>query len=478
MGYSNPLRCVTPYVSPRSSLASAVSVFLFIGCVQAQASYDDCSLHEVSRERLIMADGRQLYVEPVVLEANSGGDVLLAGTYNHLFEKTAEGEWEFVARDSVFGALIPKTGAPQVVPSPLPGKLLKGIRAAASDDGTWAVVFAEVRPDTGNPDPQRAARLWYGVLDGVCWTTIESLPLPPGGTVEPIVFASSLARRADALGWALPVDRRGLISGILVYERRGGEWTHEVVPTGFAKVDLSYSDTLGLVLAVRQGDFRLRRDANSLLFWVRQPEWRILRSVVRGSEEQVHRPSLIITPERSTLTWMAEVNGMDGLVRYEAHAMIGSLEKRNEPIITLDSAVVPAHPISFVPLTAGPRVWVTDHLLAGGEDREIRFVRESSGLGVVLGRSARPRAACRRNALTPGARAVWLNRIVSGSVRLSRRDRTYNPIQADQNGHSRFTPRLTGVHLPAPDDNADPRRFFLHGLSAFASLRSRNLRSS
>ena len=349
-----------------------------------------CTVREVSRERLVVEGGRQLYVEPVVMEASPNGDVLLAGTYNYLFGQNPRGEWVRVADDSVFGAVLPRGGGPaRIVPSPVPSRLLNGVRAVALGESRWAVVFAEVSPWKEGMRPDSAARLWYGVVDSGRWTTLERLPMPAGVTLRP-ALASSLVKKGDNMAWAMTLDPPGELRRILLYERRGGRWSYEVIPTSHAQVQLAYSDTLGLVLALAQANPALKVDSNSLLFWVRQPTWKPLRVVVPGALEEVYNPSVDLSAPEGVVTWRAAVRRPDGTERWEAHAMVGRVAERNEPVIVLDSAITRLQAINFLALPNGRRLWVTDHTPPSGQEREIRIVTDSARAAAVLMRIPNP----------------------------------------------------------------------------------------
>jgi hypothetical protein len=93
----------------------------------------------------------------------------------------------------------------------------------------------------------------------------------------------------------------------------------------------------------------------------------------------------VITAQESVLTWGAKSPGADGELRHEAHAMVGQLEANNEAVITLDAAVTPTHPIIMLEPAPGQRLWVVDHLLPNGKQREIRFVGHTGPTAALIG---------------------------------------------------------------------------------------------
>lgn len=345
-----------------------------------------CTAREISRNPLMPDDSHLLYVEPVVLNASNDGSVLLAGTHNHLFRNTPGLGWRMVVQDSVFGAVLSTSGRVRTVRSPVSVRRVTGIRAVAREGGGWSVVFAELRPSTGEVENDTVARLWYGVIEGGRLSALEAIPLPDSGRVQPFT-ASSLIRSRDGLAWAMPYSGDMITPGLIVYERRNGRWSYERIPMGYARGDLAYSDSSGLVLATQQADFRLMKDGNSLLLWTRDPTWRMNRSVVAGSRERAHAPAITLSPAGSALTWSAAVPG--ARERLEAHAISTGRMDSTAHVMVLDSSIMPMYPISFVPLPQGPKLWVTDHLFPDGT-REIRFVRDSAGTPATAARLPNP----------------------------------------------------------------------------------------
>jgi hypothetical protein len=187
-----------------------------------------CSVSEVSRHRMVVEGNLNFYVEPVTM-AESGGEVLLAGTPNILWSRHSGAQTKLVAVDSLFGAVIASDGSARTVPSPIPAKLLGSIRALGRGDGTWDVVFAEL-PARESARPDTAVRLWYGVYDGSRWTAVEQLPLPPGAHLHPL-HASPLVRQGDTLVWALVATTAGHHRDVVLFQRRGIGWHAELVPT-------------------------------------------------------------------------------------------------------------------------------------------------------------------------------------------------------------------------------------------------------
>lgn len=348
-----------------------------------------CELLDTSSHPLVVENNRRIYVEPSVISASPNGNVLIAGRHNYLFERTASGDWSTVAQDSIFGALLPQRGLGQSLRSPIPMRLVDGIHAVAQGDGTWVVVFAEVEPRGTDQPRGRVVRLWHGVVGSAGWRSLEQLPLPPGAVLE-MSGASSLRQKADNLAWALPIETPGRIPGVLLYERKGGRWYYELVPTGYAQVDVAYSDSLGLLLAVRQADLQQERDANSLFLWARDPSWRVVRRVMSGTIEHVHKPSLDFTRGEGVLSWEAEVRAPDGSLRREIHAIVGDIQHPNSSVVTVDSSVVPMHPFYLLQGSKRFRLWISNHLGTGDRQRVIRVVQKLGDSMTVVAQFRNP----------------------------------------------------------------------------------------
>lgn len=345
-----------------------------------------CTVREAARERLLVEEGRALYVEPVVLEPNGRGEALLAGDISFLLEqRLADGRWTFVREDSTFGAVISATGEPIVVPAPIPTRLLGGVRAVARADGAWDVVFAQVHDYTGSSRPLTIQSLWHGVLDGARWRRLQPIPIPAGGedTLQTL-HASALLRSGDTLFWAASLKRPGL-DAVTIFAWRGGSWDHEIIETrGGGYPRLAYADSLGLVLALVGPDRTLPADANSLILWARRPEWRPYRKLVPSSREQVYDPWISLAPGDEVAGWVAGVE-REGGARTEAHAMSGRLDEA-ATVVVLDSAVRGRGQFAVRPLQAasGARLWVFDHVAADRRAGGLRIVQESGGTPVLL----------------------------------------------------------------------------------------------
>lgn len=346
------------------------------------SNLSSCTVRETSRERLVLPDGHEIYVMPVVLAASSSGVVLLAGTPNYIWSRNERGKSRLAARDSVFGVLIGLDRRAQVIPAPVDARLVVGIRAVELPDGKWGFSFAQ-RERSGDPtdDSIPVTHLWYGEYDGRAWSHLELLPLPPG-KVRPFV-SSALVREDGMLAWAMLATLPGeVVQRAIVFERQGGRWSFRLVPgSNLAYVGLGYSDSLGLVLTAVKPDPSLPNDENSLFLYHRGQAWQMLRRMVLGTEQgSVHAPLLSLSPV-GVLTWWTEVYDEAGS-RREARAMIGNLEIMGGSVFALHRSIG----WSIVPVTTPDRkrLWVTDQAPAAGPKRdELRFIGDSASVAAV-----------------------------------------------------------------------------------------------
>ncbi|MFN2565813.1 MAG: hypothetical protein ABR499_12520 [Gemmatimonadaceae bacterium] len=339
-------------------------------------------MREVSRSRLVLADGREVYVEPSTF-ARSGSAVLLAGTPNYVWRPVAGRPVALEARFGHFGAAIGADGRVSLVPSPLDARLIKHVRVLGRGDGVWDAVFIELEPPGWVAgEAGVAARVWHGVVDGRRWLRLEEMPRPTGARVYPGSTPPALIRRGDTLAWALPVETPGGQTEAVVYERRNGRWSYELVPTNSpAYLVPAYSDSLGLVLAVVRA--LPPAEENGLYFLVRRHSWQTLRRPA----DRVYEPSLTFAGTAGFLTWRTLLPDEGGM-RWEARAMIGHLEAQDGPIVRLDSSVV--HMAAPVSPRTGTRLWVVDHVGEGGRGNELRVIRDSAETAVVLTRIPSP----------------------------------------------------------------------------------------
>ena len=107
-----------------------------------------------------------IYVEQETVEANRDGRILVAGAPVFVWRNAGD-RYDLLGLDSLFGMIIePTSNFVRAIPSPLPGHVLKGMRAAPLSDGWWLVTFAEVDSLHTSRRPKVIA-MWVGETDGV-----------------------------------------------------------------------------------------------------------------------------------------------------------------------------------------------------------------------------------------------------------------------------------------------------------------------
>lgn len=339
-----------------------------------------CGVREIARWMLSPLPGYELYVEPTVL-VPSGDDLLLAGLPSYLFRRHGD-TTSLVARDSIFGAVIHRDGTARAVPFPFAPVPTSDVRAVPRAGGGWMVTFAELPPSERIPNDGPVVRLWRGVFDGRAWRSVAQLPIPARLRLRTRA-ASSLVHSGDTLLWAFPYASADGGWGVSLYLADGTEWRQETIPLrGAAYAAVGISDSLGVLFLAVHTDSTLRHDRNSLFLYARRPQWTPVRKLAAGYEEPVHFPELAADPSSATitLTWHAIVQDGDR-ARWEARAMIGRPDLRQEPVVVLDSSVARG----WARARLGTRhVWLIDHAGAG-LDRQLRVVVATTGGATLLG---------------------------------------------------------------------------------------------
>ena len=142
--------------------------------------------------------------------AQTDGRVLVAGNPVFVWRDRGNG-FDLLARDSLFGMVIDSGAVVRGIPSPLPGRHLDAVRAAAMPDGWWLVVFAEVVPSEPSAIPPVIA-MWTGETDGKNWRGLRTLPLIADSLNVP--YMSPLAWRDGRARIVVPFQRdhqRGVV---------------------------------------------------------------------------------------------------------------------------------------------------------------------------------------------------------------------------------------------------------------------------
>jgi hypothetical protein len=185
----------------------------------------------------------------------------------------------------------------------LPGRVLKGMRAAALADGWWLVTFAEVF-SVQKPRKPNVIAMWAGETDGSSWRAVEKLPAV-SDTLDPLRF-SGLATGGDGRVRLAAVVRRDWQRRVVLFSRDGGRWTAPAYDLGLAEfAAISAASSLDL-LAVARPDTTVRVDRNSLFLYTKAPAdtlWTSHPRLWRGGGDPVHQPVFAGEASRPLLIW-------------------------------------------------------------------------------------------------------------------------------------------------------------------------------
>jgi hypothetical protein len=346
-----------------------------------------CSAVVLSQTRLVVEDGREVYIEPIAM-VPSGEEILLAGVPNYVWTRRgARGPVVAFAANSVLGVVIGADGRGRLVPSPVQPKRVRALRAAARSDGGWDVVFAELAPtDSLSTDDALPVRLWHGVLHHGGWSELHQIPQPLDARVR-LSNASALISRGDTLAFVSRVETPTQNTEAVVHFRRAGRWSFELVrtrPLSYAAIGVS--ESRGWMLVAVRGDTVPPRE-NALFVYRRAGnEWQLVRKM-DGDSDPAHQPTLDLDGHVGVLSWWAMVSPADGSGRREARA-IARVEHGATKIATIDSST------SYVALAGAiqgaVRLWVTEHVESMAQPSELRFVAFDGEQVAILGRMPSP----------------------------------------------------------------------------------------
>ena len=245
-------------------------------------------------------DARHLiYVEQQTVVAQTDGRVLVAGNPVFVWRDRGDG-YDLLARDSLFGMVVDTGAVVRGIPSPLPGRHLGAVRAAALPSGWWLVVFAEVVPSEPNVLPPVIA-LWTGETDGKEWRGLRTLPLIADSLNVP--YMSTLAWRDGRARIVVPFERDHQ-RGVVLYSLNESRWSatkHDVGPLSYAAITLSPTHD---IMAVVKPVMDTIVDVNSLFLYAKLPSdtsWSTVTRVLRAGLDPVRDP--LFTTDARVLTW-------------------------------------------------------------------------------------------------------------------------------------------------------------------------------
>jgi hypothetical protein len=245
-------------------------------------------------------DARHLiYVEQQTVVGQEDGRVLVAGSPVFVWRDRGNG-FDLLARDSLFGMVIDTGAVVRGIPSPLPGRRLDAVRAAAMPDGWWLVAFAEVVPPEGSATPAVIA-MWAGETDGTNWRGLRTLPMIADSLNAP--FTSQLAWRDGRARLVVPFQRDHN-RGVVLYSLNESQWSatkHDVGPLSYAAIALSPTHD---IMAVVKPVLDTIADINSLFLYAKLPSdssWSTGTRVLRAGLDPVRDP--LFSTDARVLTW-------------------------------------------------------------------------------------------------------------------------------------------------------------------------------
>lgn len=268
---------------------------------QRESAVGACEVRELERRDLVLPSGEQLLTTFTTV-AIQGDTTLIIGRPSSLFRASPGGDYQRVGRDSVVGAVLTRGGPlrPVLMP-PVLGEV-GGLKAVTLSGGRFGVVF-DIPDMATSKQPPLDGALYFGILRGTEWQTIERIPTPPG--LARAWGLSSLSAWGDTIVWAVPVAIGPQEWRALVATRIDGKWTTELAPAGNITSVAALADRSRIILAVAHPDTALAVDANSMFVLTRDSAgWSPQHKIAAGVIEPVFQPSLARLADGETIvTW-------------------------------------------------------------------------------------------------------------------------------------------------------------------------------
>jgi len=245
-----------------------------------------------------------IYVEQETVEANRDGRILVAGAPVFVWRNAGE-RYDLLGLDSLFGMIIePSSSFVRGIPSPMPGHVLKGMRAAPLSDGWWLVTFAEVDSLHTQRRPKVLA-MWAGETDGASWRAVERLPAV-ADTLDALRF-SALAMHDGRVRLAAVV-RRDWQRRVVLFSRDDGRWTALAYDMGLSEYAAVLPTATSDMLAIARPDTTLSVvDHNSLFLYTKSPAdtlWTPHPRLWRGGLDPVQQQLFVRDASRPLLLWL------------------------------------------------------------------------------------------------------------------------------------------------------------------------------
>jgi hypothetical protein len=316
---------VAPAASAQRSAALAVSATLADvpdGWGFDPAVDEPCAATVVRRETLRDSTGALLYVAPDVVLARDG-ELLLAGHASARFPLGANGLTLDDTSSAFVAVLRSVDGRVRTFAAPpaLTGASLRDLRAVALPNRRWGVLFFNE-----TTHPQRAVRatndsLWFGILGPTGWEQVEPLPVPADVRLY-LPVAQPMQMRGNTIAAAVPAERVGSGSGVLLLERTDATWRTRFLPTfSIAYAGLAFAGDTGALrlLAVHANPDPMPGSRSSNELYLYDPD-RMGSSRTRLlvfptlPARAAHHPTMLSVGNAMSIAWLAR-DRSDSLAR-------------------------------------------------------------------------------------------------------------------------------------------------------------------
>lgn len=258
---------------------------------------------------LRLEDGRGVYVEPMALARGSTPSVL-AGYPVYVWKRNGLGaEWDSAA--AAVGVVLGDASGARLLPPPQVGQttqeIITHLRLTPSGAGYLAVAFAVATPPpAARPGHEHTVvAYWFGRTDGVRWDSLESLPLPAGGTLQ-TREASQLLRDGQSFVIAVPYAT-GAGTDVAIYTRERERWRRDTLGLERVSYVALAASPAGPLLYVVQPDTGRGSDSNSLSLFARVGgTWHDRGFLLHGGRFAIHHPVVSAQGGIQTLTWVTD----------------------------------------------------------------------------------------------------------------------------------------------------------------------------
>jgi len=252
------------------------------------------------------------------------GRTLVAGNPVWVWRDNGQG-YDMLAKDSLFGMVVDTTALVHAIPSPLPGRILDGMRAVALPDGWWMVSFAEVIP-ADPPKRPTVLAMWIGETDGERWRSVHALP----HVVDSLDVTMSALGRHDGRARLLVPFKSDHRKKLVVYSLDHGRWTASTTDfESLAMFALRLTPDRD-VLAVVRSVLDTIPDVNSLFLYSKRPTdslWTKRQLILRAGREPVFDP-LFIGADTHLLSWRQSRNS-----KREWDAWFARYDERTDSVV-------------------------------------------------------------------------------------------------------------------------------------------------